>query len=211
MVLNATEEKHKSNLRKFAASILCWLCSAEEGVFCLYFTEKETLNTVLELTLTQMYKTLIQIFVPVLLISSVSDYSISNLPIPDYPQIVAVKYILTLEEEPFKGSFFGIFYIYFIRQCLNCCPSDSTESDYAGIEPRTVATLALAVRRSNHSARSTKDEVPYSINNNISPVSDAECWISDIANICINTVLLVLTTAHHCCNLQHLYGARSMY
>jgi hypothetical protein len=31
-------------------------------------------------------------------------------------------------------------------------PSDSTVSEDAGIEPRTVATTVLAVRRSNHSA-----------------------------------------------------------
>jgi hypothetical protein len=35
-----------------------------------------------------------------------------------------------------------------------CRPSDSTVSEDAGIEPRTVATLALAVRRSSHSATS---------------------------------------------------------
>ncbi len=35
-----------------------------------------------------------------------------------------------------------------------CRRSDSPVSEDAGIEPRTVATLALAVRRSNHSARS---------------------------------------------------------
>jgi hypothetical protein len=33
-------------------------------------------------------------------------------------------------------------------------PSDSTVSEDAGIEPRTDATLALAARRSNRSARS---------------------------------------------------------
>ncbi len=35
----------------------------------------------------------------------------------------------------------------------HCRPSDSTVSEDAGIEPRTVATSALAVRSSNHSAR----------------------------------------------------------
>jgi hypothetical protein len=37
---------------------------------------------------------------------------------------------------------------------LHLPPSDSTVSEDAGIEPRTVATSALAVRRSNHSAKS---------------------------------------------------------
>ncbi len=35
-----------------------------------------------------------------------------------------------------------------------CRTSDSTVSEDAEIEPRTVATTALAVRRYNHSARS---------------------------------------------------------
>ncbi len=49
-----------------------------------------------------------------------------------------------------RDTFCGNFYVqYFI-----CCHSDYTVSEDAGIEPGTVATLALAVRRSNHSARS---------------------------------------------------------
>jgi len=42
--------------------------------------------------------------------------------------------------------------MYFIQHCLICRPSDSTASKDARIEPRTVATSALAVRGSNHSA-----------------------------------------------------------
>jgi hypothetical protein len=44
--------------------------------------------------------------------------------------------------------------MYCNQHCFICRPSDSTVSEDAGIEPRTVATLALAVRRSNNSARS---------------------------------------------------------
>jgi hypothetical protein len=39
--------------------------------------------------------------------------------------------------------------MYFIQHCFICRPSDSTVSEDAGIEPRTDATLALAVRRTN--------------------------------------------------------------
>jgi hypothetical protein len=39
---------------------------------------------------------------------------------------------------------------YNIQHCFICRPSDSTVPTDAGIEPRTVATGALAVRRSNH-------------------------------------------------------------
>ncbi len=44
--------------------------------------------------------------------------------------------------------------MYDIQHCFICRPSDSTVSEDAGIEPRTVATTALTVRRSNQSARS---------------------------------------------------------
>jgi hypothetical protein len=42
----------------------------------------------------------------------------------------------------------------YIQHCFICRPSDSTVTEDAGIEHRTVASTALAVRRSNHSARS---------------------------------------------------------
>ena len=51
-----------------------------------------------------------------------------------------------------QGDFFGFFLcMYFIQHCFI---SDSPVSADAGIEPRTVATSALAVRRSSHSATS---------------------------------------------------------
>ncbi len=53
----------------------------------------------------------------------------------------------------FLGDFF-YFFPYYIQHCFICRPSDSTVPTDAGIEPRTVATGALAVRRSNHYARS---------------------------------------------------------
>ncbi len=53
-----------------------------------------------------------------------------------------------------KGGFFGFFlFMYDFRHCFICRPSDTTVSEDAGIEPRTVVTTVLAVRRSNHSAR----------------------------------------------------------
>jgi hypothetical protein len=45
---------------------------------------------------------------------------------------------------------FFYFFSYFIQHCFICRPSDSTVPADAGIEPRTVATGALAARRSNH-------------------------------------------------------------
>jgi hypothetical protein len=47
-----------------------------------------------------------------------------------------------------KGDFFIFQYYYsiFNQYCFICRPSDSTVSENAGLEPRTVATLALAVR-----------------------------------------------------------------
>jgi hypothetical protein len=37
--------------------------------------------------------------------------------------------------------------MYFIQNCFICRPSDFTVSEGAGIEPMTVATSALAIRR----------------------------------------------------------------
>ncbi len=44
--------------------------------------------------------------------------------------------------------------MYYIQHCFICRPSDFTLSEDAGIEPRTFATLAFAVRCSNDLARS---------------------------------------------------------
>ncbi len=53
-----------------------------------------------------------------------------------------------------NGGFLHFFlFLYDIQHCFIWHPSDSTVSEDAGIEPRTIATTALAVRRSNHSAR----------------------------------------------------------
>jgi hypothetical protein len=46
------------------------------------------------------------------------------------------------------GGFLRIFSMYCIQQCFIGRPSDSTVSEDAGIEPRTVATSELAFRRS---------------------------------------------------------------
>ncbi len=53
-----------------------------------------------------------------------------------------------------KGDFFIFIFMCGIQHCLICRSSDSTVSEDAGIEPRTVATLTLTGRRSSHSARS---------------------------------------------------------
>jgi hypothetical protein len=46
------------------------------------------------------------------------------------------------------------FFMYVIQLCFICRPSDSTVSEDVGIEPRTVATLALAARGSNKLSKS---------------------------------------------------------
>jgi hypothetical protein len=59
------------------------------------------------------------------------------------------------ERRIFNRELFSWFYVrYLIQHCFICCRSDSTVSEDALIELRTLATLALAVRRSNHSASS---------------------------------------------------------
>ncbi len=61
--------------------------------------------------------------------------------------------VLTLKA--FLRGIFGFFSFYERYPSLhNLRPSDSTVLEDAGIEARTVATLALTARRSNHAARS---------------------------------------------------------
>jgi hypothetical protein len=59
--------------------------------------------------------------------------------------------IVTEQSDFFKGDFLNFFFLFTI---FICRLSDSTVSEDVGIESRTVATTALAVRRSNHSDRS---------------------------------------------------------
>jgi hypothetical protein len=63
------------------------------------------------------------------------------------------KIYLTLEKVPICLQLFFLF-MHDIQHCVICHPSDSIVSEDAGTESRTVATTALAVRRSIHSARS---------------------------------------------------------
>jgi hypothetical protein len=71
--------------------------------------------------------------------------------IPHPPSVITVERGGFIE----RGGFnLFISFVYFIPHSFICRPLDSTMWEDAGIEPRTVATLALAVRRSNHSAKS---------------------------------------------------------
>ncbi len=78
---------------------------------------------------------------PHLLGSSSSYITLQPLP-SEFPYIFFVKI--------FFGGIFSLFFPYVIQHCFICRPSDSTVPTDAGIEPRTVATGALAVRRSKH-------------------------------------------------------------
>ncbi len=63
-----------------------------------------------------------------------------------------------------------IFCHYFIQHCFICRPSDSTVSEEVGIDPRSVMTSALAIRRFNHSGRSHPPRL-YLINRRLDPQS----------------------------------------
>jgi hypothetical protein len=56
------------------------------------------------------------------------------------------------EDQP--KQFYREHILLFCQHCFICHSSDSTVSEDAGTKLRTVATLAFAFRRSNHSARS---------------------------------------------------------
>ncbi len=60
-----------------------------------------------------------------------------------------------------KGGFLEFFFFMNDTQhSFICLPSDTTVSEDAGIEPRTVATTALAVRRSKKSAEELRKDTP---------------------------------------------------
>jgi len=65
-----------------------------------------------------------------------------------------IRIYCTISSSLILTAGFLIFVLYFIQHCFNCRPLNYTVSEDAGLEPRTVAALALAVRRSNISARS---------------------------------------------------------
>jgi hypothetical protein len=71
--------------------------------------------------------------------------------------------------------------MYFIQRCFNCRPSDSFVSEDAGIEPRTVATVALAVRRSDLSAGSNS-QLGY-ISSKLGYISSTLGYISSTARL----------------------------
>ncbi len=62
-----------------------------------------------------------------------------------------------------KLFFFSVGFLVFLRTFFttgsSARPSDSTAQEDFEIEPRTVATSAKAVRRSNHSARSRQKQL----------------------------------------------------
>ncbi len=64
---------------------------------------------------------------------------------------------MELSAKAVKSFLFAVlawFFMCFIQRCFICRPSDSNVSEDAGIKLRTVVTLALAARCSNHSAKS---------------------------------------------------------
>jgi hypothetical protein len=65
-------------------------------------------------------------------------------------QSTRILALLCAEYEYHYWFDFLIFFMHYIQHCFICRPSDSTVSEDAEIEPRTVATSALTVRRSNH-------------------------------------------------------------
>ncbi len=90
------------------------------------------------------------------------DFSEKKVKLNSKPDLEFLKYELNVEKpkkdwiavQVLENFYFIYFFMYFIQHCFICRSSDSTVSEDVGIEPRTVATFALAVRRSNHSARS---------------------------------------------------------
>ncbi len=84
-------------------------------------------------------------------------YCVQSTAVPPLSHIN--RFTVTPNHPPFRlpsadikqGDLFGFFFsLYCFQHCFICRPSDSTVSEDTGIEPRTVAPSALAVRRSNN-------------------------------------------------------------
>ncbi len=65
-----------------------------------------------------------------------------------------VRPLIFLNYYCLRGIFWFFLEMYVIQHCFIYRPSDSTVLEDAGIEPRTVATLALSATSSDHLARS---------------------------------------------------------
>ncbi len=77
-----------------------------------------------------------------------------------FRSVAAYRKGTVVANENSKGGIFGFFlFMYVIQHCFICCPSESTVSEDAGIEPRTVAILAWTARRCNHANISRPLEV----------------------------------------------------
>jgi hypothetical protein len=63
-------------------------------------------------------------------------------------------WFMNIREKDKKYFFSPFLFMFVIQHCFICCPSDYTVAKDAGIESRTVATMALKARRSIQSARS---------------------------------------------------------
>jgi hypothetical protein len=65
------------------------------------------------------------------------------------PTLILFHQILNTTQYVLKGACLDFtFFIYVIQHCFICRPSESTGSEDAGSEPRTVAKFALTARRS---------------------------------------------------------------
>jgi hypothetical protein len=81
---------------------------------------------------------------------SLKNYSLIGRTVFRYLKSCPLHNATQQESRYWTGRLFISFCSYNIQHCFICRPSDSTVPTDAGIEPWTVATCALAVRRSNH-------------------------------------------------------------
>ncbi len=82
-----------------------------------------------------------------------------------------------------------------IQHCLICRPLDSTVSEDAGIEPKAVATTALAVRRSNHSARYHPEKIQEMLVMATVAMHVESVGIGCIIGDCYVTMIMVVAAA----------------
>ncbi len=95
---------------------------------------------------------------------------------------------------------FGFFLYVLFSILLHLPPSDSTVSEDSGIEPRTVAISASAVRRSNHSARSPHPIIRCERTQRIKQIGLV--WQKDYERICIHVGFVFQVSFHSYYNIK---------